>query len=111
MLAITLAAISGAGDRACRGLEFLRHRSNWQRGSRYPGNDPALHAGRKPRTIPSGGLAIKEAANKYLGWQYEKLEAFEIGSRWFEDCRTILVAIRAYGRSPDALCQETASIS
>ena len=51
-----------------------------------------LHAGRLPRasTLAYSELTIKDACNHLLNWQKEKLDAGEIGARWFEDCRAIL---------------------
>lgn len=49
-----------------------------------------LHAGRLPRRVTADGVTIKEACNAYLGWQSAKLDAAEIGPRWFEDCRGVL---------------------
>jgi len=59
-----------------------------------------LHAGRTPRKVSSGELTVKDACNAFLAWQKEKMDAGEIGSRWFEDCRSILVAFaEALGKS------------
>jgi hypothetical protein len=33
---------------------------------------------------------VKDACNAFLNWQRDKLDAGEIGPRWFEDCRSIL---------------------
>lgn len=51
-----------------------------------------LHQGRQPRsmTLAEGQLTVKGSCNRFLTWQSEKLEAGEIGARWFEDCRKIL---------------------
>ena len=58
----------------------------------YPAVAADLHTG---RTAPLGKLSgtelsVKDACNAFLTWQKEKTEGGEIGSRWFEDCRTIL---------------------
>lgn len=51
-----------------------------------------LHSGRQPHnsTVSAEGLTVKETCNAYLNWQKDKMEANEIGERWFEDCRSIL---------------------
>lgn len=51
-----------------------------------------LHAGRTPPLGKLSGteLSVKDACKAFLTRQKEKMEAGEIGSRWFEDCRTIL---------------------
>ena len=50
------------------------------------------HAGRAPRRVSSPRPTVKDACNAFLVWQQEKMEAGEIGPRWFEDCRSILTA-------------------
>lgn len=51
-----------------------------------------LHAGRQPRacSVSADDLTVKDVCNAFLGWQKDKLDAGEIGSRWFGDCRSIL---------------------
>ncbi|MCZ6654329.1 MAG: tyrosine-type recombinase/integrase [Planctomycetota bacterium] len=53
---------------------------------------PDLHAGRapQPEKLTGTGFTVKNACNAFLSWQAAKLEAGEIGGRWFEDCRCIL---------------------
>ena len=61
-----------------------------------------LHAGRQPQasTVSAEGLTVKDAYNAYLTWQRGKMEAGEIGERWFEDCRAILKGLaRSMGKS------------
>lgn len=57
---------------------------------RYFAEAADLHAGRLPLRVAADGVTIKEACNAYLGWQNAKLDAREIGPRWFEDCRGVL---------------------
>lgn len=51
-----------------------------------------LHAGRTPQPEKLSGTSptVKDACNAFLNWQPDKLDAGEIGLRWFEDCRSIL---------------------
>lgn len=46
-----------------------------------------LHAGRAAPSVATNGVKNKEACNACPGWQKAKLDAGEIGPRWFEDCR------------------------
>jgi hypothetical protein len=50
-----------------------------------------LHAGRQPplSKVPGQRMSVKDVCNAFLGWQKDKVEAAEIGPRWFEDCRRI----------------------
>ena len=57
---------------------------------RYFAEAADLHAGRLPARVAPDGVTIKDASNAYLGWQKAKLDAGEIGPRWFEDCRSVL---------------------
>ena len=59
---------------------------------RYLTLAPDLHAGRtpQPEKLTGAEFTVKKACNGFLNWQAEKLEAGEIGGRWFEDCRCIL---------------------
>jgi len=59
---------------------------------RYHGLASDLHAGRQPRmySVSTDDLTVKDVCNAFLGWQKDKLDAGEIGYRWFEDCRSIL---------------------
>ena len=61
---------------------------------RYLTEAADLHAGREPHvsSVTDVGISVKEASNAFLAWQKDKLDAGEIGPRWFEDCRTILEA-------------------
>ena len=56
---------------------------------RYLAQAAALHAGREP-TVQLGHNSIKDLVNRYLSFQADRLDAGEIGPRWFEDCRRIL---------------------
>lgn len=56
---------------------------------RYLKHASDLHAGREP-TVSVDELTVKELANHYLNYQAQKLDAGEIGPRWFEDCRRTL---------------------
>lgn len=60
---------------------------------RYLAQAGDLHAGRMPRqlTVSPGSVTVKDVCNAFLNWQKAKLDGGEIGLRWFEDCRTILV--------------------
>ncbi len=54
---------------------------------RYHAVAADLHAGRTPRVsmLSRPGPAVKDAGNRFLGWQKHKLNAGVIGARWFED--------------------------
>ncbi len=57
---------------------------------RYHAVSADLHAGHQPRNLSRGEPTVKDACNAFLNWQKDKLDAGEIGLRWFEDCRSIL---------------------
>jgi integrase len=58
---------------------------------RYHASAADLHAGRTTRpTLSRDEPTVKDVCNSYLGWQKGKLDADEIGARWFEDCREIV---------------------
>ena len=72
---------------------------------RYRQQSADLHAGREFRVQAADG-SIKDLVNRYLAFQTGRLDAGEIGARWFEDCRRILTDFgRAVGvnRSVDDL--------
>ena len=52
-----------------------------------------LHAGRQPRltTLSGNELMVKDVCNHYLTAQLRKVDAGEIGARWFEDCRRVII--------------------
>jgi len=69
---------------------------------RYHAQALDLHAGRQPHpsSVSANGLTVKDVCNAFLAWQQGKLDAGEIGYRWFEDCRSILRRFaRAVGQS------------
>jgi len=43
--------------------------------------------------LSGSGLTVKVIGNEFLNWQKERLDAGEIGLRWFEDCRTIVALL------------------
>ncbi|MFH1419293.1 MAG: hypothetical protein ABII12_13545 [Planctomycetota bacterium] len=59
---------------------------------RYHAVAADLHAGRIPqhRSVPTSELTVKAVCNGFLNWQKDRMGAGEIGTRWFEDCRTIV---------------------
>lgn len=55
-----------------------------------------LHAGREPSPAAEGEFTVKELGNQFLAYQMQRVEAGQIGGRWFEDCRRV---IRQFARS------------
>ena len=56
-----------------------------------------LHAGRQPSaSIAQGGITIKDICNHFLTYKLEKVNAGELGSRWFEDCRKAVETFAAH---------------
>lgn len=55
-----------------------------------------LHAGREPSQSAEGEFTVKELGNQFLEYQMQRVEAGQIGGRWFEDCRRV---VRQFARS------------
>lgn len=55
-----------------------------------------LHAGREPSPAAEGEFTVEALGNQFLAYQMQRVEAGEIGGRWFEDCRRV---IRQFARS------------
>ena len=63
-----------------------------------------LHARQQPQWRVSGDdMTVKELGNEFLTYQMERVRAGQIGGRWFEDCRRVIVHFaRRMGRDRSA---------
>ncbi len=52
-----------------------------------------LHAGREPdtRTVSNSEFTVKKLGNEFLAYQLQRVHSGQIGGRWFEDCRRVVV--------------------
>ena len=57
-----------------------------------------LHAGRQPaiHNLSSDDPTVKEVANHFLTYQFQRVDAGEITARWFEDCRRVVESFAKY---------------
>ena len=57
-----------------------------------------LHAGRQPafHNLSSDDPTVKEVANHFLTYLFQRVETGEITARWFEDCRRVIDSFAAY---------------
>lgn len=60
---------------------------------RYHAVAADLHAGREPdiRTLFASDFTVKRLGNEFLAYQLERVRSGQIGGRWFEDCRRVVV--------------------